>query len=241
MTSRVTRRSASLLRMLALPGMAALAGCATPRALPPPVTPYDYRDRHPVVLAEAPQVIDLFPAVEKGSLDSETRGRIQQFAARYRAFGHGDILVLAPVGSAGAYRTATRVGLVRRELAAAGLGSAVTVGEYPVVDQKLAAPIRLSFQALKARVANKCGEWPRDLASGSSLDGWQNESYWNFGCATQSTLSAQIDDPRDLAGPRGEQPSDIEMRMRPIRKLRDGVDPSTNWRLQGTSIGGVGG
>jgi pilus assembly protein CpaD len=90
-------------------------------------------------------------------------------------------------------------------------------------------------------VANKCGEWPQDLASGSSFDGWRNESYWNFGCATQSTLSAQIDDPRDLASPRGEQPSDIEMRMRPIRKLREGVDPSTNWRLQGTTISGVGG
>jgi pilus assembly protein CpaD len=101
--------------------------------------------------------------------------------------------------------------------------------------------LRLSFEALKAKVANRCGEWPRDLASGTSLAGWQNESYWNFGCAEQSTFAAQIADPRDLLGPRGKTPSDIEMRMRAIDRLRSGQDLSTSWQVKGTSIGSVGG
>jgi pilus assembly protein CpaD len=115
------------------------------------------------------------------------------------------------------------------------------MGSYPLVDDKLAAPIRLSFQALKAKVANRCGEWPQDLASGSSVNGWQNETYWNFGCANQATLSAQVADPRDLANPRGETASYVEMRMRAITKLRMGEDPSTNWRMKPSSISSVGG
>jgi pilus assembly protein CpaD len=225
---------------MAVMAMASLCACSGPRALPPPVTPYDYRDRHPVVLAEAPAVLDLLPSVSGGRIDKESEGRIREFVARYRAFGHGAITVLTPVGSAAAKATAALAPAVRSALASAGAHGNILVGDYQVTDQKLAAPIRLSFESLKAKVANKCGEWPRDLASGSSLAGWQNESHWNFGCAEQATLSAQIADPRDLLAPRGQTSSDIEMRMRAIDKLRSGEDPSTNWRLKGTSISAVG-
>ncbi|MGJ0509613.1 MAG: CpaD family pilus assembly lipoprotein [Methylocystis sp.] len=148
-------------RVLALMMAAPLAACGTPRALPPPVTPYDYRDRHPVVLAEAPQVLDLLPSVAGDRVDNETMGRIREFVARYRAFGHGKVTLLVPVGSESAKTTAVTAPAVRRALAAAGLGGNILVGDYTVVDTRLAAPIRLSFQSLKAKVANRCGEWPR--------------------------------------------------------------------------------
>ena len=46
-------------------------------------------------------------------------------------------------------------------------------------------------------------------------------------------MSAQVDDPRDLAAPRGESPADIESRMRALAKVRTGADPSTQWTRQG--------
>ncbi len=229
------RRLTSRGRVFVLTMMATFAGCAGPRALPPPVTPYDYRDRHPVVLTEAPYVLDVFPGLEKGRLDYETERRIRGFVAHYKEFGRGQIDVLTPSGG-----SVVGVDAVRRTLSSAGLGNVVAVGSYPVVDQRLAAPIRLSFKSLKAKVANQCGEWPQDLASGSSLAGWQNETYWNFGCAQQASLAAQVADPRDLANPRAEEPSDVEMRMRGITKLRSGQDPSTAWGLRASNIGGVG-
>ena len=121
------------------------------------------------------------------------------------------------------------------------LGAMVYVGAYPVRDPALAAPVRLSFTGVKAEVAGRCGEWPDDLASGASLDGWQNRAFWNFGCANQATLSAQIADPRDLLSPRGETPQDIETRMRAINKVRAGSDPSTGWVTKSGAISGVGG
>lgn len=215
-----------------------LAGCGVNKVMPPPAVARDYRDRHPVVLAEAATSIDVFPSQR---LDYATVGRIHAFVARYRRLGRGQITLLAPVG--GRDGAAARVGVeqVRRLLADAGVAGSTFVGSYPVTDPDLAAPVRLSFQGIKAKVADRCGEWPADLASASSLEGWENNTYWNFGCSSQATLAAQIDDPRDLAAPRGESAGDIEMRMRAIGNVRKGVDPSTEWSVKGTNISGVGG
>ncbi|ATQ69453.1 MULTISPECIES: CpaD family pilus assembly protein [Methylosinus] len=216
---------------------APLAGCGVNKVMPPPAVVHDYRDRHPVVLADATTAIDVFP---EQRLDQATVDRIQSFVQRYRRLGHGQITLLAPTGSR---NTATRAGVdaVRRQLADSGVAGAVYVGTYPVSDADLAAPVRLSFQGIKAKVADRCGQWPEDLASASSLKGWNNDTHWNFGCANQATLAAQIDDPRDLASPRGETPADIESRMRALNKVRTGVDPSTKWMVKGSNISSVGG
>lgn len=228
-------------KVLALALIAPLGGCGVNRVLPPPVTPHDYHDRHPVLLTDQPHVVDLFPSGGRGHVDYETTGRVREFVARYNQLGHGQITLLAPVG--GRNETTNSVGMakVRRALAAAGVRGNILAGTYPVTDPNLAAPIRLSFQSLTAKVGDRCGLWPRDLASGSSLDGWENQTYWNFGCAAQATLSAQVADPRDLATPRGETPADIEMRMRGINRVRNGQDPTTIWALKASSISNVGG
>jgi pilus assembly protein CpaD len=239
-TAANQRRLFPLGSVFALLLSAPLGACMTQHALPPPVSAYDYHDRHAVVLAEAPQVLDLLPSFYNGKIDKQTEGRIREFVARYNEYGHGNVTLLTPVGGSAAKATAAEAPAVRHALSSAGLKGNILTGEYQATDERLAAPIRLSFEAVKAKVAHKCGEWPRDLASGASLSGWQNESYWNFGCAEQATLAAQIADPRDLLSPRGQTPSDIEMRMRGIDKLRNGDDPSTNWRLMGTAISKVG-
>lgn len=229
---RIARRGVALALIAAAP----LGACSVSRPLPPPIVAHDYRDRHPVVLAEAPYTIDVFPAAN--TLDFGTEARIREFVARYHEVGSGQISVLTPVGAA---PSAASLGLVRNALSKAGVRGNILVGSYPVTDPSLAAPVRLSFQGVKAQVAHRCGEWPQDLASGTSLEGWKNQTYWNFGCASQATLSAQIADPRDLASPRGRTTSDIEMRMRGINKVRRGEDPTTVWRLKASSISNVGG
>ena len=236
----VARRKPPGLKLLAVLLAAPLAACGVQRTLPPNATPNDYHDRHPVVLSDTPHVMDVFPSVAHGRVDPETQGRINEFVGRYKEIGHGQVTLLTPKGSPSAAATASTANAVRRGLASAGIGGNIMMGTYQVTDTRLAAPIRLSFQAVKAKVAGRCGEWPRDLASGSSTDGWQNQTYWNFGCASQSTLAAQVADPRDLANPRGETASDIEFRMRAINRMRTGVDPSTRWMLKPTDISTVG-
>ncbi|PWB94767.1 CpaD family pilus assembly protein [Methylosinus sporium] len=225
-------------RLACLAAMAPLAGCGVNRTLPPRAVAQDYRDRHPVALADASVSIDVFPSQ---GLDFATTGRIRDFVLRYRRFGHGQITLLAPTGAKDQFAARSGVDAVRRILAENGVSGAVYVASYPVSDPNLAAPVRLSFQGVRAKVAGRCGEWPADLASASSLEGWDNTTYWNFGCASQTTFAAQIDDPRDLAAPRGETPADIESRMRAIGNVRKGADPATNWSVKGSNISGVGG
>ncbi len=238
MRPSLRRRAGSLTLSAAL--MFPLAACGVNRVLPPPAVAYDYHDRHPIVVADAPISIDIFPNTG-ARLDSRTVSRIREFVTDYHRFGHGQVTLLAPNSGPNVARSRAGVEQVRHVLAAAGLNGSVFVGTYPVGDPSLAAPLRLSFIGIKAKVAGRCGEWPADLASGSSLEGWQNTTYWNFGCANQATLAAQVADPRDLVTPRAEDPGDIEMRMRAIGKVRIGEDPATKWEQKATSISTVGG
>jgi pilus assembly protein CpaD len=224
--------------LLAAPALGGCAGALRP--LPPPASPYDYKDRHPIVLSQERFVLDVFPRQTGGRLDPDTKGRLVAFAGRYAEFGDGPIVLAIPVGSASAKFSAREAAAVAQALTAAG-APRVEKSEYPVADPALAAPIRLSFTGLRAKVAGRCGLWPRDLASASSLDGWQNETYWNFGCATQNMIATQTADPHDLVSPRGETPADVEMRMKGILKLRQGSDSATNSGGKAGSISGVGG
>ena len=218
----------------------ALVGCGrTDRIVTSSIQSDDYRVRHPIVLAEAKTTIDVFPVTGAGHIDKLTAKQIIAFGGQYRDTGHGAISVLLPNGPGNGDRRII-VADIKRALSLAGARGPVEVMPYPIADPSLAAPVRLSFVGLKAKVADQCGQWPNDLGSGSSVEGWQNKSYWNFGCATQTMIAAQASDPRDLATPRGEEPPDTTIRMRGIDAIRKGSDPTTPWVVKNSSIGSVG-
>ena len=216
-----------------------LGGCGVNRIVPNTDMSADGGARHPIVLAETKYEIDLFPSGAGGHIDRHTAGQIHDFAERYRVVGRGDMTILLPQGGpAGAqahYFAPSLQAALERAVA-----RPVTIASYPVADPSLAAPVRLMFHGIRAKVAHRCGDWPSDLASGSSLRGWENKPYWNFGCSQQSMIAAQIDDPRDLAAPSGEQPTDTQFRTRAIANVRQGKDPGTDWKTSNTSIGQVG-
>jgi pilus assembly protein CpaD len=201
-----------------------LSGCGTNYASSEPAFPGDYRERHPIVVASTATSLDVFAV--GGALDARSVANIRAFAQRYRHYGSGDIAILAPPGTAANSRA---VHEVRVALAGAGVNGRVMFRTYAPPDKDAAAPIRLSFIGVKAIVPTPCGQWPEDLASGSSVEGWKNEPYSNFGCATQSMIAAQVDDPRDLIQPRALGPSDVDMRTRAIVAVRNGQDPGTLW------------
>lgn len=217
-------------------GLAAfcLSGCQMDQAAgAPPVT--DYHQRYPIALAQSATATDIF--VEGNKLDDRTRAQIRAFAERYRAFGSNQIVILTPsVGSRGNVSAE-----IRHELYASGLRGNVSVGSYPVSDAGAAAPVRLIFRGLSAKVRATCGEWHDDIGPGTLVHDWTNESYPNFGCATQTMLANQIDDPRDLVSAQPVTEPDVEMRLRAIGDVRKGQDPATSWSIHNTTIGSVGG
>ena len=200
-----------------------------------PATAAEYQQRHPIVLGKGVTTLDLFPVGER--LDRLTIDKLKGFAERYREFGASEITVLTPAGEP---HMSGFVPQIRHELYANGLRGNVAVSSYPVADRTLASPIRLVYQGMKAQVADRCGQWPSDLGSGTSLETWKNQHYPNFGCATQSALAAQIDDPRDLVQSRGSTPADEAMRLRAIQNVRKGTDPGADWKTTVTTLGTVG-
>ncbi|WP_237480324.1 CpaD family pilus assembly protein [Lichenibacterium dinghuense] len=215
---------------------AALAGCShVDRTVATSAIPVDYHQRHPIVLADAPRSLDIFLATGD-RLDYRQRHDLESFAAEFRAEGRGRIRVLVPRGVDPVAADATLMA-VRRGLAASGVQGAIEVGSYRVADRRLASALHLSFLKLQAGTARPCGDWPEDLGPGDTAFDLSNRPYSNLGCATQQTLAAQTDDPRDLVRPRAEEPGDVYMRVRPIKDIRGdvtsdvprGVDPSTVW------------
>ena len=228
--SALARSGAGLGLLAAL--ACALSGCGTDYASSDPAFPGDFEARHPIALVSAPTSLDVYPV--GGRLDARAAADLRAFAGRYRKFGSGEILILTP--SRGS--DAAAVSEIRRTLASAGLRGRVALGSYVASWSDSAPPIRVSFLGLKAEVKTPCGLWPEDLASGSSLEGWKNEPYANFGCANQSVLAAEVDDPRDFVQARTLGPSDVNMRTRAIEAVRNGQDPGTTWATGLTPIGG---
>ena len=54
----------------------------------------------------------------------------------------------------------------------------------------------------------------------------ENKNYFNFGCASQQNLAAQIADPRDLLSPRGVDSIDAGRRTTVLDNYRRG-EPTT--------------
>ncbi|MDP4005477.1 CpaD family pilus assembly protein [Methylobacterium sp. NEAU K] len=231
-----SRRGCRLGGLLAACTLGALAaGCKGEPATTGAIDISDYRTRHPIVLADGTRSLDVF-ATGPGHLDPRQAADIDAFMLEYRRYGRGGILMevprgLPPAQAASIERTAA--GLSRRSTEDGVGAREIAVTAYPVAAPGLAAPIRLSFQRMQAKVADQCGLWPQDLGTSSFLYDYSNRPSWNLGCATQATLAAQVADPVDLVRGRPEGRIDTVKRVRDIGQLRDGKDPSTTWRQDG--------
>jgi pilus assembly protein CpaD len=232
--NRLSRPVALLAAMAAL--APALAGCNSRTAdATGSLYPSDFRDRHPIVLGHAPRVLDVFVEGSSGFSERE-RADVAAFLAEYRRSGNGPIVAQVPTGTK--LGGATRTALGRLQAAA---GGRMAVSSYVPEDPSIASPIRLSFHRLQARVASTCGLWPQDMGVEDYQFNEANKPYWNLGCASQSNFAAQIADPVDLVRGRQPTPPDTGRRMQNIEKLRQGQDPSTTYKADGTSVkSGVG-
>jgi pilus assembly protein CpaD len=231
MTRITNAKAAGTLALLALTASA----CAPDRIVTGSTYPVDYQERHPIVLAPAPVTLDLFAA--PAGLDPRQREDLRAFAIEYRRHGEGFITADLPAGPKIGASPRRALGTVYAVLAEAGVpASRVTVTSYPVADPFLAAPVRLSFQRLQAKVASRCGLWPQDLGVSNVKFNASNDPYWNLGCAMQSNVASQVADPVDLVRGRTEGRIDTLRRVGNIEKLREGQDPSTQYRSNDDKI-----
>ena len=183
----------------------------------------------------------MFPRWAYG-LDARQAEDVRAFAQGYRRGTMSALEVSVPtVNGKPTPLVKTTAGAVRQVLQGAGIDPRnVRWLSYDATGLGRESALTLSFGTLTAAVPHACGVWPYDLAAGAGVEDFQNEGYWNLGCATQSTLALQTADPLDLVRPQVEGRSDTVRSVNDIQKLRTGTDPSTSYRTAAESPSGTG-
>ncbi|KZM48403.1 CpaD family pilus assembly protein [Labrenzia sp. OB1] len=219
MNTNTTVRAATVSRSaLVLLGCLIMGGCQGSQSQSQILASNDYRLRHPIVITEEPETLDLPIGRNTRRLYGPVEGTVTQFAMESRRKGNGAVEILVPSGGANESAVHAVTGNIRTALQRGGLGrSQISTRTYAVNDPTADAPIRLSYARMQA-TAGPCGNWPKNIGGGFGA----NIEYENFGCATQSNLAAMVENPSDLLTPRAMTPADQRRRAVVIENYRKG-------------------
>ena len=230
-------------RVLAVAGslvLALLTAACNTTAREPTVTgsvPMDgYRTRHPIVVEQGEETFDVPVGAHGVALPPHLVAAVEGFARQGREQGATTITVMVPSGSANesaAYRASREI---RAALGRAGYaGAAVAMVPYAAEGPEDAAPIRLSYARIVARVTHRCGRWPAQVVGDND-----NSDYWNFGCAYQANMAAMAADPSDLVSPAPIGKADATRRATVLQAYRKGEKTRSEFKLPDTSASQVG-
>ncbi|NWJ24539.1 CpaD family pilus assembly protein [Rhizobium sp. RM] len=199
-----------------------LQGCARD-PLTTNAIPDDYRTRHPITLSEAEHSLDIPVSAGDSRLTTSMADNVRGFAQSYASTSTGIVNIQAPSGSPNSAAASRMVRQIRATLSGAGVPSGkIMETRYSAGATGDAAPIRLSYVAVTA-MTGQCGQWPEDLSDNTSA----NKNWYNFGCASQNNLAAQVANPMDLVSPRGMSAIDAERRAVVIDGYRSGKNTAT--------------
>lgn len=224
-------RPARTLAALALGLSAALlAGCKSDDGLTTGGLPDDgYRTKYPIVVAEGPETLDIPVGYGSAGLGDTTRAKVRAFAADAAERATSTLVILAPSGAANDAAAGAIARQARSEALAAGLSkSVVEMRPYAVADRSAAAPVRLTYNRIKAQ-SPRCGRW-----EGEIIERHTNGDGVEFGCATQANLAAMIADPEDLVSPRAATPAAGARRVWVLGQWVTGETTSTSEELDTT-------
>jgi pilus assembly protein CpaD len=210
---------------------AALAGCEMTRHEIVGSIPDDYRTRHPIVFDQTLQSMDIPVGLNKDRLTEGEEANIAGFARKFRDSGAASLAVVVPSGSANEV-VATRLSAqVRRSLVASGISpDRIEYRVYGANAAEKAAALRIAYNQVSAKTG-KCGLWPDRIEETT-----ENRNYYNFGCATQQNLAAQVANPLDLMYPRQQTPPDAERRAVMIDAYRRGEPYQSDTTREKTTV-----
>jgi pilus assembly protein CpaD len=225
-TAAKPSRTGAIRRVALLGGAVLLAGCTTDQAGISEI-PHDIRQRHPIAIREGVHTVELFIGSKRGELTLDQRADVLAFAHTWRRDAAGGVIVDLPSGTGNEAAAAGALQEVRAILTNMGVPPQdIEVRPYRPSDPRTLATLRLNYPRMVAS-AGPCGMWPHDLGPTIDREHSENLEYWNFGCASQRNLAAQVDNAADLVQPRGEGPSYTPRRTAAIEKYRAGVSPAT--------------
>lgn len=185
----------------------------------------DFRIRHPIILTEADETLDLPVGSSLRHLSPQMNAVISSFGQESRRKGSGIVEIIAPSRSANETAVHAIMPQIRAALERGGVARRnIVTRTYTVDVDNVAAPVRLAYPAVKA-VTTECGLWPDDISGD-----FANTDYENFGCATQANLAAIVDNPADLIYPAATTPADRQRRAVTFEKYRKGEETASKYK-----------
>lgn len=211
--------------LIALPLAAMLlAGCAQNLEMEPTLTHEpDPVKRHPIGLHNRRAILEIYPS-GTDTLGNRQNAEIREFASNWRKEGKTAIVISVPRNPAANNARAVNAYAARitSALKSAGIpASRIVRHAYEATSLTGVNPIRLHYTALQAGIPHECGQWPSDLGAGAPIGTLENQQYWNFACASQANLAAQIDDPLDALRPATVSPGDGTRRSTQLGRFRE--------------------
>ena len=145
----------------------------------------------------------LFVGAGRGGLSPTQRAEVLAFAQNWKRDATGGVTIDRPVGGANERAANDTLKEALSIIAQAGVPSS-GIGIRPYHPGRRATrPLRLNYPLMVAE-AGPCGLWPDDLGPSYDRKHFENQQYYNFGCASQRNLAAMVADPADLVQPRAE-------------------------------------
>ena len=226
----IAGRCAFAARGLLVAGLAvALAGCNTTARDTTGSIPNDYRARHPIAIKEQDRTLTLFVGAGRGGLTPMQRAEVMAFAQSWKRDATGGVVIDRPTGSPNERAAHDTLKQVLSIMTAAGVPShGIGIKPYRAEADK-AATLRIKYPQMTAQTTAPCGLWPADLGPSNDMKHFDNQPYFNLGCATQQNLAAMVENPADLVQPRGETPAYSGKRSTGIDKWRKGESPATTY------------
>lgn len=225
------RAASTMALFLAL--VAGAAGCSPIAISNADLTGHDYRLRHPVLISNEPEVLEIPVGMKGPALSRRIEAAIGDYVAGYRENGTGGMTIQVPTAAANSIAAASTGQAVHYALVRAGIPHGqITVAPYYFGDHARTASLRLSYLRVKA-VTPKCGLRPE-----TGPNRFDNAQLHNLGCANQQNLAAMVENPADLVRPRPMTPANGARRAKVISDYSQAAETRSETTLIDTGLGG---
>lgn len=209
------------------------AACSTTGTSNVDPAAFDHHRRHPILLSEEPEVLDIPVGMNGPALSPQIERAVRNYVGGYREDGTGFITIQVPTASANEVAASSTGRAVHYALVRAGVPHGqIQVAPYYFGNYAKVASVRLSYLRVKAAVPT-CGIWPE-----TAPNRYDNGQYHNFGCAAQQNLAAMVANPADFVRPEPMASANGARRAKVITDYSRGTDTKSGVTLIPSDVGG---
>lgn len=175
---------------------------------------YGFAERYPL---GQPRIERIDVAAANPSRQDEAR--VARLGRDFVRSGAKTIVIFVPQSGPGALSSGQ---WVKQELVANGVG--VSRIQWDARDLPLGT-VRIAYSTLALNQKWTCSNLHEDVQQYENQTAYLNREWANFGCAYQSNMKAQVDNPNDFVRPRPEGNMDAIRAADAVRRARTGAAP----------------